>query len=91
MSPLDALWHLTNLLAPAWVVAALMAAGLKLFWRRELKSLSWLPLVLWGGLGGCVGTVLALALLGRDGKMAGYGLMILSIALPQWGLTLRLR
>lgn len=89
MSPLDALWHLVNLFAPAWVVAALMAMGLKLLWRRELKSLPWKRLALWGGLGGCLGVVAALALLGRDGKMAGYGLMIVAIALPQWGLTLR--
>lgn len=89
MTPLDALWHLTNLLAPAWVVAALMALGFKLLWRRDLKALAWRRLALWGGMGGCVGVLAALALWGRDGKMLGYGLMILAIALPQWLLSLR--
>ncbi len=89
MSPLDALWHFANLLAPAWIAAALMAFGLKQLWRRELKNLSWRRLALWGGIGGCLGIMAALLLLGRDGKVAGYGLMILAIALPQWLLSLR--
>jgi hypothetical protein len=89
MSLLDAFWHLTNFLAPACVVAALMAVGLKLLWRRELKALPWHRLTLWGALGGCLGLIAALVLLGRDGHVAGYGLMIVAIALPQWGLTLR--
>lgn len=89
MNLLDVVWHLGNFLAPAWFVAALMALGLKLLWRRELKALAWRRLALWGALGGCLGLVAALLLLGRDGKMLGYGLMIVAIALPQWGLTLR--
>lgn len=89
MSALDFLWHLCNFFAPAWVVAALMAAGLKLLWRKELKARPWSGLALWGALGGSLGLVLALALLGRDGKMAGYALMIAAIALPQWLLSLK--
>lgn len=89
MSPLDALWHFINLLAPAWIVAALMAMGLKLLWRRELKNLSWQRLALWGGMGGSIGILAALWLLGRDGKVMGYGLMVLAISLPQWFLSLR--
>ena len=30
MSPLNAIWHLANWLAPAWCVAAMMALGLTL-------------------------------------------------------------
>lgn len=89
MNLLDVVWHLGNFLAPAWFVAALMALGLKLLWRRELKALAWRHLALWGALGGCLGLVGALLLLGRDGKMLGYGLMIVCIALPQWGLSLK--
>ena len=84
MSALDFLWHVCNFFVPAWVVAALMAAGMKLLWRQELRSRSWRGLALWGGVGGSLGLLAALALLGRDGKMAGYGLMIVAIALPQW-------
>ncbi|MFY7864488.1 hypothetical protein [Roseateles sp.] len=89
MSPLDAFWHLSNLFAPAWLVAALMAAGAKLLWRRELKARRWQDLTLWGGIGGSLGVIAALLLLGRDGKMAGYGLMLLGISLPQCYLSLR--
>ena len=89
LSPLDAFWHLSNLFAPAWSVAALMALGAKLLWRRELKTRSWQNLTLWGGVGGSLALLLALLLLGRDGKMAGYGLMLLGISLPQCYLSLR--
>jgi hypothetical protein len=89
MSPLNAIWHLANWLAPAWCVAAMMALGLKLLWRRELRTLAWRRLLIWGGVGGSAGLLVALLLLGRDGKMAGYGLMILAIALPQWWLSQR--
>ncbi len=89
MSPLDALWHLLNFLAPAWAVAALVAALAKLLWRQELKGQTWRRLALWGGIGGSLGLIAALALFGRDGKMAGYGLMIGAVALPQWWLAFR--
>lgn len=89
MSPLDALWHLLNFLAPAWVVAALVAVLAKLLWRQAIKSQTWRRLALWGGIGGSVGLIAALALFGRDGKMAGYGLMIVAVALPQWWLAFR--
>lgn len=89
MSPVDAFWHFANFLAPAWVLAALMALGLKLLWRREYKGLAWRRLTLWGGVGGMLGLIAALALLGRDGKMLGYAMLIAGVALPQWWLTLR--
>lgn len=87
LSALDLFWHLCNFLAPAWVVAALMAGALKLLWRQEVRHRGWRQLWLWGGLGGSLGLLGALMLLGRDGRMAGYGLMILAIALPQWALA----
>lgn len=89
MSPLDAIWHLANFFAPAWCVAALLASACKLLWRRETQGLAWLRLFKWGGVGGSLGLLAALALLGHDGKMMGYGLMLLSISLPQWWLAFR--
>jgi len=86
MSPLDAFWHLANLFAPAWGLAALLALAIKGLWRREAKSLRWLRLWGWGAVGGCAAVVIALLLLGRDGKMAGYALLVLGVALPQWWL-----
>jgi O-antigen ligase len=86
MSPLDAFWHLANLFAPAWGVAALLAGAIKLVWRREAAGQRWMRLWGWGAAGGAVAVVISLALLGRDGKMAGYALLLLGVALPQWWL-----
>ena len=41
MGPLDALWHLLNLLAPAVGVGLLASAAAKLLWRRALKAVAW--------------------------------------------------
>lgn len=89
MSPLDAFWHLSNLFLPAWAVAALMALSVKLIWRQAAGGLGWRPLLLWGGAGGSMATVLAVFALGKDGTMAGYGLMLAGVTLPIWALTLR--
>lgn len=86
MSPLDAFWHLANLFAPAWGLAALLALAVKGLWRRDAKALRWQRLWGWGAAGGCVAIVAALMLLGRDGRMAGYALLVLGVALPQWWL-----
>ncbi|MCE4552959.1 hypothetical protein [Pelomonas cellulosilytica] len=84
MSPLDAFWHIANLFAPAWGLAALLAVAIKAVWRREAKPLGWRRLWLWGAAGGTAATLMALVLLGRDGRMAGYALLVLGVALPQW-------
>ena len=86
MSLLDAFWHITNLFAPAWGLAALLAASIKLVWWREARSQRWLRLWAWGAAGGAAAVLLSLVLLGRDGKMAGYALLLLGVAVPQWWL-----
>lgn len=86
MSPLDAFWHLANLFAPAWGLAALLAAAIKLAWWREAKQTAWRRLWGWGSAGGVAAVLLSLMLLERDGKMAGYALLVLGVALPQWWL-----
>ena len=86
LSPIDAFWHLSNLFAPAWIVAALMALLIKLLWRREFRTLAWRRLALWGSAGGSLAVIVALAWLGHDGKMLGYGLMLVGISVPQWWL-----
>lgn len=89
MNLVNALGHLINLFAPAWGVAALMAVAIKLVWRREHLALSWRRLLLWGGSGGTVAVLVALAWLAHDGTMLGYGLLLLGVVLPQWWLMLR--
>ncbi|MFN3302568.1 MAG: hypothetical protein ACK44A_02495 [Roseateles sp.] len=86
MSPLDAFWHIANLFAPAWGVAALLALAIKALWRQQAGALRWQRLWAWGAAGGSAAIILALLLLGRDGSMAGYALLLLGIALPQWWL-----
>lgn len=82
MSPLDAFWHIANLFAPAWGLAALLAVVIKGLWRREVKS--WRMLWAWGASGGSAAVVISLILFGRDGRMAGYALLVLGVALPCW-------
>ncbi|XHS80184.1 hypothetical protein ACFJGW_09465 [Burkholderiaceae bacterium UC74_6] len=89
MTPLDAFWHVANLFAPAWGVALLVALIAKLIWRGELKSMPWRRLAMWGAAGGSIAVLAALVLLGRDGRMAGYALMLVGITLPQWWLLTR--
>ncbi|WP_431048682.1 hypothetical protein [Roseateles sp. L2-2] len=87
MDPLDAVWHFGNLFLPAWGVAALMAAALKLIWRETVSGMRWRTLALWGGVGGTLGLFAALMLTGADGTMAGYGLMLIGITATQWGVS----
>jgi len=86
MSPLDAFWHIANLFAPAWGLAALLALAIKGLWRRHAKSLGWRKLWAWGAAGGTAAVIVSLVVLGRDGRMAGYALLVLGVALPQWWL-----
>jgi glucose-6-phosphate-specific signal transduction histidine kinase len=80
VSPIDALIHLVNFFLPAVVVAALAAALAKLMWRRELKSVAWRRLAVWAAIAAAAALVTGLLLFGRDGKMATYGLMLLTCA-----------
>ena len=84
MSPLDAFWHAANLFLPAWGLAALLALAIKGFWRKQAGALTWRRLWVWGGAGGTAAIVAALVLTGRDGSMAGYALLVLGVAIPQW-------
>ena len=52
VTPLDALWHVTNLLAPLGV-SVLLALLLRVVWRAQRMDLR--KMVLWGGLGGAGG------------------------------------
>jgi len=75
--------HLVNFLAPAVGVAALTAIFVKLLWRASSRGTSWFKLTLWGSLGGALGLLAALFAFGGDGHMAGYGLLLLGVALPE--------
>lgn len=84
MSPIDAFWHLLGLFLPAWLTAALAAAGAKLLWRSELRAVRWARLTLWAGAAGSMVLLGGMVLLGRDGRMLSYALMVLAAALALW-------
>ena len=81
LSPIDAFWHLLGLFMPAWLTGALAAAGAKLLWRGELRGVRWTRLTLWAGGAGSLVLLGGLVLLGRDGRMLSYALMVLAAAL----------
>jgi hypothetical protein len=84
MGPLDALWHLLNLLLPA-VGLGVIAAGLsKLLWRAALRGVAWKRLAIWASGGAGLALLGGLVLTGRDGRMATYAAMVLASAGALW-------
>jgi len=84
MGPIDALWHLLNLLAPAIGVALVSASLAKLIWRRDLALVPWRHMVIWTALAGSLALIAGLVLFGRDGKMATYAGLVIASALALW-------
>lgn len=84
MGPLDAFWHLFNFIAPALGVALLSSTLAKLAWRRELAAVPWRRLSLWAAVAGVLTLSAGLALFGRDGRMATYGVLVVASALALW-------
>ena len=83
MGPLDLLLHLGNLFLPPLAVAALLLALAKGWvWRDALRGASWRSLYAASASLGCLGQVLALALLGHEGKLLSYALWLGLLSLP---------
>jgi len=84
MGPLDALFHLGNLLLPALGLGLLSAGLSKLLWRSALRGVAWRRLAGWA-CGAALAALLAgLVLTGRDGRMATYAAMVLACAGALW-------
>jgi hypothetical protein len=84
MGPLDAFLHVSNLLAPAIGLGLLAAALSKLVWRRELAGVPWRHLAGPACAASAAMVLLGLMVLGRDGKTATYGAMVLACAITLW-------
>jgi hypothetical protein len=84
MGPLDALLHLLNFVAPALGVGLFASLLAKLLWRKELRGASLKSLVVWTAVVGMGVLVAGLVVFGRDGRMATYGLLVLSTATVLW-------
>ena len=84
MGPLDVFWHLANLLAPALGMALIAPTLAKLLWHDALRSVPWAALAGWVGGANAVVLVGGLLLLGRDGRMATYVVMVVATAAVLW-------
>lgn len=89
MGPLDALWHVLNFFGPAIGVGLIAAALCKLVWYRGLRAVAYRRLALWAVAAGALALVAGLAIFGRDGRMATYGMLIAACALALWWRGLR--
>jgi len=84
MGPLDILDHLLNFLAPALGVALLLTAISRFFKRKGPYSSAFWSQVAINFAVGSVVLAGALVLLGRDGKMLTYLVLVLAMATSQW-------
>ncbi|MDP1899387.1 MAG: hypothetical protein Q8K96_02890 [Rubrivivax sp.] len=84
MGPLDAVWHLGNLLLPPLALGALAAAMAKLLWRRELAAVAWQRLAGPAALASAAVVLVGLVAFGRDGRMATYAGMVCACAFTLW-------
>lgn len=81
MTPIDLLWHVLNLFAPAVGLGGLTVLLAKLMWWRRLKTAPWGPLLSWAVAAAAAASVAGLALWGRDGAMYTYAAMVVATAL----------
>jgi hypothetical protein len=84
MGLLDVVWHLLGLFLPALSTGAIVAAGAKWLWRRELKHIPWWRLAAWPSATGSAALWAGLVILGRDGRMLSYLAMVAACALGLW-------
>ncbi|MDD0839245.1 hypothetical protein PSQ40_11730 [Curvibacter sp. HBC61] len=84
MGPVDLFYHLLGFVAPAAAVAAwLVLMGLMLG-RQNALAIPWYGKFAINFLVGVVALGFSALLLGRDGKMLGYGVLLLACATSQW-------
>ena len=78
--------HLLNFTAPAAAVALLLSLAARFFWRKEAVTHAWWSQAAIIFVVGCSVLLASLWLLGRDGRMAGYGALVLASASVQCAL-----
>lgn len=84
MNRSDILLHLLNFLAPALVLSVLMPVLARPFARKSSSLLPWWGQMLLNLVLGSLVLTAALWWLGRDGKMAAYIALVLTLATSQW-------
>ena len=83
MGPLDVLWHLAGLLAPAAGVALLVTLSARVL-LPETRASSFTAALLLNFVVGAAALLAALWLSGRDGTMLAYAALVLASATSQW-------
>lgn len=84
MDPLIALNHLLNFVAPAAVLAVLLAPGSRWLMGKSTAALSWWAQAAIVFAVGCGVLAAGLWWLGRDGKLLTYAALVLACATCQW-------
>ncbi|GAB2538751.1 MULTISPECIES: hypothetical protein [unclassified Simplicispira] len=84
MDPLIALNHLLNFVAPAAVLAVLLAPGSRWLMGKSAAALSWWAQAAIVFAVGCGVLAAGLWWLGRDGKLLTYAALVLACATCQW-------
>lgn len=91
MGPIDFLWHLSGLLAPAAGVALLVSLSAVYLLPEGARPVSWAAALTVDFLAGAAALLAGLALTGRDGTIAAYVALVLACASSQWLLGRRWR
>lgn len=84
MNLTDVLWHLLNFAAPALGLALLLPLLSRFVLRRRAALLPWWGQMLLNLAVGIAALTAALWWLDHDGKMFGYGLLVLAVSSCQW-------
>ena len=84
MGPLELTRHLLSFVAPALVVALLVALGARLVLPPSARPATWGRAVLLNALAGIVVLTGGLWFFGRDGKMLTYAALVVVVATVQW-------
>ena len=84
MSALDFLIHLSSFVAPAVFLALVLAAGARLVGRQRAHVRPWYHMASVNALLGILVLALGVVLLGQDGRMGTYGVLVLAMGSCQW-------
>jgi hypothetical protein len=80
----ELLRHLLSFIAPALVVAVLVALAARLVLPPTARPRSWWLAVALNTLAGTLVLAAGLWFFGRDGKMATYAALVVAVATMQW-------
>ena len=84
MGPIEWPFHLANFVAPALCVSVLLTLVSPILGGESPFRLAWHWKLAINFAVGVLALMLAVLILGRDVKVAGYGLLVLSVTTSQW-------